>query len=130
MNIKTYNLFMILATFLAWLGFFIIISNLDPTQANFVVWLLFYLILFLGLLGLFSLLGFWFRILWQRRRGVPRLMVAESFRQALILATVLIIALWLQAMRVLNWWTMALLVILGTALEFFILAWLKKVDNK
>jgi hypothetical protein len=127
---KTYNLFMILATFLAWLGFFIIITNLDPTEASFTVFLLFYLVLFLGFLGLFSLLGFWFRILWLRRRGVPRMMVAESFRQALILATVLIIALWLQAARVLNWWTTALLVILGTALEFFILVWLKKADNK
>lgn len=120
---------MVLATILAWLGFFIIINNLDPTQASFTVFLLFYLILFLGLLGLFSLLGFWFRILWQRRRGVPRLMVAESFRQALILAIILIVALWLQAVRVLNWWTIILLVILGTAIEFFILVWLKKADN-
>ncbi len=129
MHVKTYNVSMVLATVIAWLGFSVILSNFDPTQANWVVFLLFYLVLFLALLGTLSLLGFWFRKLWNRQRGVVRVMVTESFRQGIIFSIVLIVALWLQSMRVLSWWNMLILIILASVLEFVILLFRQKVDD-
>jgi len=61
MNIKTYNIFMILATAIAWLGFFIIINNFDPFLGNWTVFTMFYVVLFLAILGTLSLLGYWWR---------------------------------------------------------------------
>ncbi|MDP2812615.1 MAG: hypothetical protein Q8O32_02910 [bacterium] len=121
MTVKSYNLFMLLATILAWLGFFIVISSFDPQSADLTVFGLFYGILLLSLLGTFSLLGFCFRAFWNKKRGVPRFMAMESFRQALIFSVVVLVALGLQSMRVLTWWNIMLLVFVATFLEFVIL---------
>lgn len=112
---------MLLATILAWLGFFIVISSFDPYQGNITVFILFYGVLLLSLLGTLSLLGFWFRTFWNRKRGVPRFMAIESFRQAFIFTLVVLVALWLQSIRVLTWWNIVLLVFVATFLEFVIL---------
>lgn len=121
MSIKAYNLVMLLATLLAWLGFFIIIRSFDPTDGSWLVYTMFYSLLFLSILGTMSLLGFLARNLLVRKKVRPRLMAAESFRQAIIFSAVLIVALMLQAGRVLTWWNMALLIILATVIEFVIL---------
>jgi Ca2+/Na+ antiporter len=132
-NIKTYNVIMILATLLAWLGFFIIINNFDPYQGQLVVFTLFYFVLFLAVLGTFSLFGFWLRKLWNRKRGIARIMVGESFRQAIIFSLALVIALILQANRLLSWWNIVLLVVIATIVEFMILVFRhdesKQLDN-
>jgi len=121
MTVKNYNIFMLLATILAWLGFFVVISNFDPSSANLTVFGLFYGILLLSLLGTFSLLGFLLRSFWNKKRGVPRFMAMESFRQALIFSIVVLLALGLQSIRVLTWWNIMLLVFMATFLEFVIL---------
>jgi len=121
MSIKSYNLIMILATILAWLGFFIIISSFDPSAGSWLVYTMFYGILFLSILGTLSLLGFLIRSIFTRKKSRPRLMATESFRQAIIFSAVLILALILQAARVLTWWNMALLIVLATVVEFVIL---------
>lgn len=121
MDSKIYNIIMGVATALAWLGFFIIISNFDPAAATWVVFLLFYLTLFLGSLGVFSLLGFWLRRLFSPKRTHPRLAVANSLRQSLIMSLVLVIAMWLQADRILTWWNILLLVLAATVAEFLFL---------
>ena len=124
---------MILATLLAWLGFFIIINNFDPYQGQLVVFTLFYFVLFLAVLGTFSLFGFWLRKLWNRKRGIARIMVGESFRQAIIFSLALVIALILQANRLLSWWNIVLLVVIATIVEFMILVFRhdesKQLDN-
>jgi Ca2+/Na+ antiporter len=48
-------------------------------------------------------------------------MAVESFRQAFIFALVVLVALWLQSIRVLTWWNIVLLVFVATFLEFVIL---------
>ncbi len=112
---------MLLATALAWLGFFIIISSFDPTEGSWLVYAMFYSILFLSILGSLSILGFLLRSLFNRKRGRPKIIATESFRQAIIFSAVLTLALMLQAARILTWWNMVLLIILATVVEFVIL---------
>lgn len=130
MNLKTYNIFMILATAIAWLGFFIIINNFDPNLGNWVVFVMFYAVLFLAILGTLSLLGYWWRKIFNRRREMSRLLVAESFRQAIIFSAVVIIALWLQASRILTWWNILLLIVSATLLEFIIILFRQNNGDK
>jgi len=112
---------MLLATVLAWLGFFIIISSFDPTEGSWLVYAMFYSILFLSILGTLSLLGFLIRSIFNHKKSRPRLLATESFRQAIIFSVVLVIAMMLQAGRILTWWNMILLVVLATVVEFVIL---------
>ncbi len=130
MNIKGYNIAMLVATIIAWLGFFIIINNFDPFQANLVIFVMFYSVLFLSTLGTLSLVGFGLRVAWNRKRGIPRLMVTESFRQGVIFSGALMIALWLQAGRILTWWNILLLIVLATVVEFVVLVFRQSPDNK
>ena len=130
MNLKTYNIFMILATAIAWLGFFIIINNFDPISGNWIVFTMFYAVLFLAILGSLSLIGYWWRRLLNRRKEMSRFLVSESFRQAIIFSAVAIIALWLQAGRILTWWNIVLLIVSATLLEFIIILFRQNNSDK
>jgi hypothetical protein len=130
MNVKTYNIFMILATAIAWLGFFIIINNFDPISGNWIVFTMFYAVLFLAILGSLSLIGYWWRRLLNRRKEMSRFLVSESFRQAIIFSAVAIIALWLQASRILTWWNILLLIVSATLLEFIIILFKQNNGDK
>lgn len=121
---------MILATTIAWLGFFIIINTFDPFDGNIIAISLFYVALFLSILGTLSLFGFWFRKLWNRKRGALRVMVTESFRQAIIFSGVIVVALLLQAGRILTWWNMIILVVLASLLEFLIIVFRRNPDDE
>ena len=130
MNLKTYNIFMIIATAIAWLGFFIIINNFDPILGNWVVFTMFYAVLFLAILGSLSLIGYWWRRLLNRRKEMSRFLVSESFRQAIIFSAVAIIALWLQAGCILTWWNIVLLIVSATLLEFIIILFRQNNSDK
>lgn len=130
MNSKVYSIIIFITTILAWFGFFVIINSFDPTQGNWLVFTLFYFVLFLAWLGTLALLGFWLRKLISGKRQRLFNMVGESFRQAFIFAAVLVIALGLQAARVLTWWNIALLVLLATVVEFVILLFSQNQKDK
>ena len=121
---------MILATAIAWLGFFIIINNFDPISGNWIVFTMFYAVLFLAILGSLSLIGYWWRRLLNRRKEMSRFLVSESFRQAIIFSAVAIIALWLQASRILTWWNILLLIVSATLLEFIIILFKQNNGDK
>lgn len=121
---------MLLATVLAWLGFFIIIRSFDPTEGSWLIFIMFYGILFLSILGTLSLLGFLSRTIFLRKKLRPRILATKSFRQAIIFSAVLILALMLQAGRILTWWNMTLLIVLATVLEFVILVFSQNDEER
>ncbi len=121
MTAKNYSLIMGIATIIAWVGFFTIIFNFDPQEANWVIFTLFYLALFLATAGTLSIVGFLARILLLRKRMILRYLVVESFRQAIIVAGALVVTLLLQSIRILTWWNMVLLILAAATLEFLIL---------
>ena len=117
---------MILTTILAWLAFFIVLNSFDPNEANIMVFSFFYFSLFLSIFGTFSLLLFYIRKLINNKRSNERKIVSESFQQSILISFVFIIALILQASRILTWWNTALLIILASMFEFVILAFKTK----
>lgn len=129
MNHKLYSIIMGLMTGLSSFGFFIIIFNFDPNEANWTLFVLFYLTMFLGTFGFLSLLGFWLRRLASKDRMQIRSALSSSFRQGLIMALVLVIAMWLQSVRLLTWWNTLLLALAAAALEFVILLFKHNPDD-
>ena len=83
------------------------------------VFLVFYISLFLALVGTFSVLGFVMRVILLKKHFFLSRQVAVSFRQALLLSLLITAALVLQSRSLLTWWTALLVVAALTLLEFF-----------
>lgn len=128
MKLKTYNIFMLIATVIAWLSFWLVITSFDPTQSSLVVFIFFYFSFFLSILGTLTLLGYALRKLLNRKKVSSYRLVKESFRQAIIFAGVLAIALLMQSGRLLVWWNIVLIILTATILEFIFLVFSK--ENK
>ncbi|KPJ85391.1 hypothetical protein AMJ57_03205 [Parcubacteria bacterium SG8_24] len=113
---------MSLGTLLAWFAVGLIVTMVDPSDTEPVVFAVFYTSLFLALTGMFSILGFVTRVMLLRKRFFVSRQVAVSFRQAVLLAGLIITALLLRGHGMLTWWTTLLMVAALTSLEFFFIS--------
>jgi hypothetical protein len=126
MTLKAYLFLMSLTTVVAWIGWIIVVTMVDPEGAGTLGLVFFYLSLFLSLLGTFSVLGFIIRSLIQRHRHAHVYRVSTAFRQACLWSLGLIIALALQSQRILYWWLLLLLLVAMTMIEFTFIVWQQK----
>lgn len=101
----------------SWVAWLLILFNVDPRAARGVLFLGFYLSLYLALLMTFWLLGFFLRLLRQPEVIFPHMRI--SFRQALLLASLILSLLVLRGNRLLEWWSTLLLVLFVISLETF-----------
>lgn len=122
MTLRSYLIFMAASTAVAMLGVAMIILNVDPDQAPWSVFAILYALIFLAVAGLFSLIGFSARVFLLNKRLQISREVAVSFRQAVLIATAVTIALFLQGKGRLNWWTGSLMLVIMTLTESFYLS--------
>lgn len=118
MTLKQYLIIMIIATLMFWGAFGVVLFKIDPTETNFLGFLLFYISLFLASAGTISLIALLIRAYMVRDELIFRL-VTRSFRQGLLFSLLIIGTLFLQSKRYLTWWNLLLLIFGLTALEFF-----------
>ena len=119
MSLKRYLLLMLLATILCWLAFAVVIIYINPQETGFIGFLLFYISLFLALVGTFALIGFFIRI-WLVTQPIFR-QVIIAFRQAIWFACLVVFCLILQSQELLTWWTTVLFIALLAFIESFFL---------
>ena len=122
MTLRQYLLIMSLGTILSWGAVGLIMRTFYPTDIQSTVLIIFYISLFLALVGTFSLAGFILRILLLKQQLLVSRHVAISFRQGILLALLLIVALILQSKSMLSWWSALLAVLALTILEFFFIS--------
>jgi len=104
------------------LGVFIsVLLIIDPFSTNYIGFILFYISLFLALSGVFSLFGFFARFILFRQALVFRL-VADAFRQAILLSLTLCAALFLLSRDLFNWLNFILLLGVAVILEYILLS--------
>jgi len=104
------------------LGVFVsVLLIIDPFSTNYIGFILFYISLFLALSGVFSLLGFFARFILFRQALVFRL-VADAFRQAILLSLTLCAALFLLSRDLFNWLNFILLLGVAVILEYILLS--------
>ena len=114
-------------TLLSWAAVGLIVTMVDPTETQAIVFGIFYASLFLALTGTFSIIGFASRVVVLKKYTFVSRQVGISFRQAIMLALLLVVALWLQGRSLLTWWNALLLVALLTVAEsFFVTATTRK----
>lgn len=121
MPLSRYLIIMGISTAIAAASWVIVILFLDPTVSGPIGLTLFFVSFFLTIFGIASVVGYTVRRLFQRREVAFRL-VAISFRQAILVALLLTVSLFLQSRRLFTWWTSLALVAFVTLLEAFFVA--------
>lgn len=122
MTLRAYLVLMILATFVCFFSFTISVMMIDPDTTNWVGFSLFYLSLFFSLMGFMSILGFLFRFVFLRKDLESRLVIV-SFRQAFLVSFLIAAVLFLLSLNLFSWLNLLLLIIVFSALEFFLLSY-------
>jgi len=125
MSLKQLIITIVIATLLCWASWLLVIFEVDPTTAGFYGLLIFYSSMFLSLLGLFFLISFGFRKLFNRLEMEYKL-VGMSFRQSFFFALAVVGFFFLQSKDLLTWWNSILLVLALVILEFFFLSYRRK----
>jgi len=118
MTLRTYLILFAVATVIAWVGWSVVVTTVDPFEAE-TIWLIaFYASLAIALFGLFSLIGFFLRVWMSREQRIFRHLAVAS-RQGLLLSFFLCSLLMLQANKILYWWNVSLLILALIIIELF-----------
>jgi len=108
---------MSVAAGLCWVAWFFMILSTDPNQANTLIFIFFYLSFFLAILGTFSVIGFLIKMKIIKNDEIIFRHVKKTFRQSIIFATLIILALFLLQKSLLTWWNSILLALLFVVFE-------------
>lgn len=120
MSLLRYLVIMAMATLFSWAAWIVVLFYIDPFTTGTLGLFSFYTSLFCGILGLLSLLGFAVRLALHRQEP-PFRFIGVSLRQALWLAIVVVLSLFLIAEKLWNIWTSLLLFVFLIFLEIFFL---------
>ena len=115
---------MTLATAVCWAVFSYITWTVNPEVTNGVGFFLFYLSLFLSIVGTTAIFGFVIRFIAFRRDFALRAVI-EAFRQSFLFGGLAIVVLILLSKDMFNWMNLAFLVIGLSVLEFFLVSYKK-----
>jgi len=126
MNFRQYIVLMSISSCLAWLTWGFIIFDINPDEAGLGVFFLFYVSLLLAIACTLSIGGLAFRVWLLRQNEIVSRQAAKSFRQAILLATLLTGILYFQSKHILNWWVISLFIAVLTMLEFFLISYKSK----
>lgn len=118
MTLAKYLMYMLVSTVFAWIAWFLVLSRVDPRDADLLGFAIFYLSLWFASVGTLALVGFFLRRLMQRE-VYSAVQVVIAFRQGLFLSVLLVVSLFLQSMRILTWWNLLVFVGALTLLEYF-----------
>lgn len=121
MTLRRYLLVMLIGTLGAWGAWLMVVFYLAPSSAGVMGFVFFYMSLGVAVVGTTTLVGFALRHLLHRDEVVFR-QVSISFRQGVLLGIVVLLALMLQAERLLTWWNLGILLLALTIVEFFFLS--------
>jgi len=95
-----------------------IIFNINPFDAPFWMIMIFYVSVFLLLLAIFGLIGFYLKV-WATNREVIFAHIVPTLRQAALISTAIAGLIFLQQLRVLNWWVGILFILAIIFVELF-----------
>ncbi len=121
MTLSKYLTVMIISTLLCWGAWLLVVWQINPFEANFISFLIFYMSLFLALIGTLAIVGFLLRIIFYKKREPYFRQVKKSFRHSIFLTILLVAALILQSQRFLNWWNLIILMLAVIFFELFFL---------
>jgi hypothetical protein len=115
---NTYLTAILIATFLSWASWFVVLYKLSPFSQPVLALSLFYASLFIALAGTFALIFYFLRV-WANKKEIYNVHLNTSLRQGVLLSAMIIIGLAFQRLRVLTWWDGILLLAIVLLVEFY-----------
>ncbi len=107
---------------ISWSIWGLIVSWLDPTEAGTLGFLLFFLAVFLAVASTSALLGYIVRRVTAGNQ-LPAHSVRPAIRQGMLLGLFVDLLLFLQLLRLMQWWVVAIATILFLSIEFVFLSY-------
>ncbi|HDQ23003.1 MAG TPA: hypothetical protein ENN28_03475 [Candidatus Uhrbacteria bacterium] len=129
MSLRNYIILMVLATAACSLSFFAVIYFFDPFESGFRALFFFYTSLFLALIGTFSILGLFLRLIFTKDNLVFKKVIV-SFRQSIWFAFLIIISLHMLSSQLLGWKNLIILVFAFTLIELFFISYKPKKKQR
>ncbi len=121
MTLRTYFLGMIISTVLCFFSLILIIFYVNPETAGLVGAVLFFLMLFFSLSGLFALLGFYLKRKFFKSK-IEFGQIGTAFRQGVLLSLIFTGMLMLQSIGMLFVWSAILFIIGISLLELYFMS--------
>lgn len=118
--LKLYVAGIIFTTILALTSFFVVINFISPENADKILLSLVFFSLFIGLSGIFTIIGFVIRRQTQRNQ-MPLSLLGICFRQGMLLGALLVGSLFLKTYNLYWWWSGLALFLLIVGIEFLFL---------
>jgi len=115
---------MTVMTIICWSLFGFIVMSINPFITNWIGFSLFYLTLFLSLVGTAAIAGFVVRFKMLKKEMAFR-SVKEAFRQSFLFAILVVVSFVLLSQDLFTWLNIVFLIIALTVLEFFWLSYEK-----
>ncbi len=122
MTLRAYLILMIITTLICWVAFGFVLWTVNPEITNWIGFLLFYLSLFLALVGLSAIIGFLIRFVGLKRELAFH-SVKEAFRQSFLFALLIVAVLFLLSKDLFTWLNLGLLIVGLSVLEFFLISY-------
>jgi hypothetical protein len=122
MSLRQYLIFMAIGTAICWTAWYFVILNVDPTETGIIGLFFFYISFFLALTGTFSVIGFLARRWIVKNEDALFHHVRHTFRHAILVSSLVLVALILFQQKILNLWNGILLLIIFLALESIVFA--------
>lgn len=121
MTVRSYLWGMRLSTLVALIGLGLVIDYVDPTRSGVLGQTLFYISMFFSVTGLAALFLFWLRRRFLRNEIILGDM-GISYREGLLIASVVSAMFVLQSFRLLVWWDAGLVIAAVLLIELWFLS--------
>ncbi|MFH1523022.1 MAG: hypothetical protein ABIE43_04375 [Patescibacteria group bacterium] len=128
MTLRSYLIIVSITALLCWGAWVFILRTVNPEITNWLGFLLFYLSLFLALIGTAAIIGFLVRFIFLKQELAFRL-VKIAFRQSFLFAFLIVAILFLLAHDLFTWLNLILLVLGLSILEYFLISYGKGTRN-
>lgn len=119
MTLRQYISVMVVATFLCWISWGMVIVNIDPFTAGNLSFVFFYTSLFLALIGTISMISFLYHKYLSRLDQPIFKCVKKSFRAGVIISFGLVFVLYLQGSELMSFWNFTILLIICALITSF-----------
>lgn len=121
MSFGAYLLVMAMGTGLSWTAWYIVLNNVNPDESGPIGFAMFYVTLFVALIGTLGLIELLVRKAFKGSHPIPGRDVRMSFRRGVLLALVTTLSLFLTAQGLFMWWVLLLLAAAAGILEYIAL---------
>lgn len=122
MTLRTFLVGSLSGAIVGWIVWALIVTWLDPTQAGFIGFALFFLSLMLAVSSTMAIVGYGVRRVLAAGQ-LPAYSVRPALRQGILLGIFLDLLLFLQLFRISRWWVSVIVIVFFVFLELFFLSY-------